>query len=50
MRKDITSAVLEKVGSLAVSTLKLSANSTSAVISHQPKQPKNLNQFKNKSK
>ena len=48
MRKDITSTVLEKVGSLAVSTLKLSANSTSSMFSHQPKLPKNLNHFKNK--
>ncbi|WP_081800441.1 cyclic lactone autoinducer peptide [Metaclostridioides mangenotii] len=50
MKKDVMSTLLEGVGSLAMSTLKLSANSTSAVLSHQPKLPKNLNQFKKKSK
>lgn len=48
MRKDISSTVLEKVGSVAVGMMKLSANSTSIIISHQPKLTKNLNQFKNK--
>ncbi len=48
MRKNITSTVLEKVGSLAVSTLKLSANSTSSMFSHQAKLPQDIKNFKKK--
>ncbi|GAA0220399.1 AgrD family cyclic lactone autoinducer peptide [Metaclostridioides mangenotii] len=49
MKKNLSSVVLEKVGAIAINTLKLSANSTSSTISHQPKMPKSINQFKKKS-
>lgn len=48
MKKSKSSALLEKVGSLAISTMKLSANSTSGFISHQPKLPKDVQKFKKK--
>jgi len=48
MKKDLTSVVLEKTSSLALSSLKLSANSTCMLISHQPNQPENLKKFKKK--
>ncbi len=48
MKKKFKSLALGKVGSLAVSTLKLSANSTSSFLSHQPKMPKNVQKFKKK--
>lgn len=49
MKKDLNSALLKKVSTIALNTLKLSANSTCAFAAHQPKQPKNINQFKKKS-
>ena len=48
MKKDITSTVLEKVGSLAVSTIKLSANSTCTFLNHQAKMPQDIKNFKKK--
>jgi cyclic lactone autoinducer peptide len=48
MSEKLKSSMLEKVGSLAVNTLKLSANTTSSFIAHQPKLPKNFQQFKKK--
>ncbi|WP_081800271.1 AgrD family cyclic lactone autoinducer peptide [Metaclostridioides mangenotii] len=48
MKKNFKSLALGKVGRLAVNTLKLSANSTSSFLSHQPKMPKNVQKFKKK--
>lgn len=48
MKKNLNSRLLEKVGSLAISTLKLSANSTSSFLSHQPKMPEDMQKFKKK--
>jgi cyclic lactone autoinducer peptide len=48
MSEKLKSSMLEKVGSLAVNTLKLSANTTSSFIAHQPKLPKDFQQFKKK--
>ncbi|GAA0237235.1 cyclic lactone autoinducer peptide [Metaclostridioides mangenotii] len=48
MKRSKSSVVLQKVGSLALSTVKLSANSTSGFLSHQPKMPKDTQKFKKK--
>lgn len=46
--KKITSILLKQAGNLAKSTLELSANTTSSWLSHQPKVPESVKQFKKK--
>lgn len=44
--KKIIGIILEKIGSIGSGVLFLSANTTSAWISHQPKVPKGIKKFK----
>lgn len=46
--KKVSSEVLKCIGKLSLCTLKVSANTTSNWISHQPKIPDGLNKFKNR--
>lgn len=48
MKKNMT-LILKHVGSLAVASLTLSANTTSAWIAHQPEVPNAVNKFKKMS-
>jgi len=48
MKNKLKPIILEKVGSLATNTLKVSANTTCTVISHQAKVPKGIEKFKKK--
>lgn len=44
--KKIIGIILEKIGSIGSGVLFLSANTTSAWISHQPKVPEDIKKFK----
>ncbi len=48
MKKIFKTMLIDKMGNLAVSSLKLSANSTCAYVTHQAKIPKGIEKFKKK--
>lgn len=46
MEKNLKPILIEKVCNLAINTLKVSANTTCSIISHQAKVPKGIEKFK----
>jgi len=48
MKNKLKPIVLEKVGSLATNTLKMSANTTCMFMTHQAKMPEGIEKFKKK--